>query len=38
MGDLRKDIHDNFRWTMAIMIGSWSTIVGIIIAMFAVMR
>lgn len=38
MGGLRQEIHDNFRWMMATLIGSWATIVGITIAMFAIMR
>lgn len=35
---LAREIHDNFRWTMATLIGSWATIVGVIIAMFAIVR
>lgn len=38
MGKLNQGIQDNFRWTMAIMIGSWVTIVGIMITLFTTMR
>lgn len=35
---LTQQIQDNFRWTMAIMIGSWVTTVGIMITLFTTMR
>lgn len=29
---LSKEIRDNFKWTLAILIGSWFTIIGVILA------